>query len=111
MGALFYKSFKPALDLALPHAGARRITLHSTRKTGNTAMIAGKVLDTPRYQLMGHKIPGVNGKHYTAPLPDDVLLEALLHIPVVTQAVQPAPIRLACGLKQTDGSPEAASTL
>ena len=111
MGALFYKIFKPALDLALPHAGAQRITLHSTRKTGNTAMIAAEVLDTPRHQIMGHKIPGVNGKHYTAPLPDDVLLKALLRIPVVTQAVRCYPIRLACGLKQADGSPEAASTL
>ena len=105
MGALFYKSFKPALDSALPHAGAQRITLHSTRKTGNTAMIAGEVLDTPRHQIMGHKIPGVNGKHYTAPLPDDVLLKALLHIPMVTQAVRCSPIRLAGALKPAAGTP------
>ncbi len=98
MGALFYKTFKPALDLALPHAGAQRITLHSTRKTGNTALIAAKVLDAVRYQLMGHQIPGVNGKHYTAPLADAVLLEALLNIPLVTHGVQRSAIRLARGL-------------
>jgi integrase len=105
MGALFYKVFRPALDQALPHASQQRITLHSTRKTGNTAMIAGKVIDPTRHRVMGHQIPGVNGRHYTAPLPDEVLLEALMHIPVVTHGVRCSPIRLASGLKNVNEVP------
>jgi len=104
---LFYKVFTPALDQALPHASEQRITLHSTRKTGNTAMIAGKVIDPTRHQVMGHQIPGVNGRHYTAPLPDEVLLEALMHVPVVTHGVQCSPIRLASGLKNVNEAPTA----
>ncbi len=100
MGALFYKVFKPVLDVALPHAAEQRITLHSTRKTGNTAMIAGKVIDPTRHQLMGHKLAGVNGKHYTASLPDDVLLEAMMHLPLVTHFLNRSPIRLTSGLSQ-----------
>ena len=100
MGALFYKIFKPVLDAALPHAVSQRITLHSTRKTGNTAMIAGKVIDPTRHQVMGHKMAGVNGKHYTASLPDDVLLEALMHLPLVTQSIHRSTIRLKSGLSQ-----------
>ncbi len=100
LSAFFYKDFKPMLDAALPHASQQRITFHSTRKTGNTAMIVGKVLDVTRLKILGHTPPGVNGKHYTAQLPDGAVLEALGHLSIVTGLVEPRALRLSPLLDQ-----------
>ena len=96
MTNLFNKSWAPVLDLALPNARSEKKTLHSFRKTGNTALakIPKDVSQELRFQLMGHAQISVNGKNYIAPFPDDVKLEALRRLPNTTSSLVRAELRL-----------------
>ncbi len=84
---LFNKKWVQILDLALPGAREQRKTMHSTRKGGNGAMIAGKVMDSVRYYIMGHAPKDVHGRHYTPDPSYQEIVDALDQIPIITKNV------------------------
>jgi len=96
LGDLFSKDWTPALDNALPEARQNKQTFQSWRSAGNTFLIGMEptISMVTRYQLMGHALKDVNGRHYTKQLPDAVKLAGLRHLPIVTGHLQPAEIRL-----------------
>ncbi len=84
---MFNKRWVQTLDKALPDARTQLKTMHSTRKGGNGAMISGKVIDSTRYYSMGHALKDVHGRHYTPPPKFDEMIEALSHIPLITEGM------------------------
>ena len=91
---LFNKKWAPVLRAALPNAQMQKKSFHSTRKTGNSAMIEGKVPSSVQYYIMGHALTDVNGRHYTEVPSDKAMLEALSCIPIITDHLQEGTLRL-----------------
>ncbi|MCW6512096.1 hypothetical protein [Lichenifustis flavocetrariae] len=91
--AVFHKMWTPVLDAALPLARQHRKTLHSTRKTGNSAMHVPAIKDNTRLYILGHAKLEINGKHYLKPPSPAEVLEALSYVSIVTGDLAPRSYR------------------
>ncbi len=93
-GDLFNKKFLPILEERVPGARAKLATLHSSRKKGNTELHNAGVPDSLCCQFLGHTQEGVNASVYLDPLNDQVKLDAMNKIEIVTAHIPARPIRL-----------------
>jgi len=80
----FKKEWIKTLDAALPDARRQRVTMHSTRKGCNNAMVDGKIIDAVRYYIMGNAKSDVHGKHYFSKPTRKAMLDAYSYIPLIT---------------------------
>ncbi len=80
----FKKEWIKTLDAALPDARRQRVTMHSTRKGCNNAMVDGKIIDAVRYYITGHAKSDVHGKHYFSKPTRKAMLDAYSYIPLIT---------------------------
>lgn len=107
LGDVFYDGWIKVQDAAVPNAAEERKVFHSFRKSGGADLKDAGVASELRADILGHGGANTTEERYVSPAKLRQMREALQHLPIVTEHIEPGKICLRRDVVQRRARPSA----